>query len=87
MSALTRQQWLASLEELCEKHGGRMNDHIPDEIAKCKGKYLEDPHWGALYKQQCMNCVRRMHEMQSRDKQIMPWFGHGSCPDRLEMQK
>ena len=87
MSALTRQQWLASLEELCEKHGERMNDHIPDEIAKCKGHFIDDPHWGVMYRQQCMDCVRRMHEIQSRDKEISPWEGHGPCPDKLEMQK
>ena len=32
MSALTRQQWLASLEELCEKHGGRMSKGLFDDI-------------------------------------------------------
>ena len=64
-----------------------MNDHIPDEVAKCQGRFVEDTQWGVLYEQQCMNCVRRMHVLQARDKHISPWTGHGPCPDKLEMEK
>ena len=64
-----------------------MNDHIPDEVAKCQGRFVEDPIWVVIYQQECLNCVRRMYVLQTRDKHISPWFGHGPCPDRLEMEK
>lgn len=62
-----------------------MNDHIPNNIAKCEGKKLQDPVFPFWHKD-CLRCIRRIKEMQNHENHIAPWEGHGPCPDKLEME-
>jgi len=63
-----------------------MNDHIPNDIAKCEGRKSNDPLY-PLWHTDCINCIRRMIVMRDRQNHISPWEGHGPCPDKLEMEK
>ena len=66
-----------------------MNDHIPNEIAKCQGRKASVRNlqlWFTKHEPECGHCARFWIAKQDR-KELMPWFGHGPCPDRLEMEK
>lgn len=51
--------------------------------AQCGGLWKEDPHWGRLYKLECMDCARRVYTPDKTAALIYPWDGHGPCPDWL----
>ena len=67
-----------------------MNDHIPDEVQPCKGHRITiGLHYvlaTARAMEECSRCARPWVK-NPINKPIMPWFGHGSCPDKLEMEK
>ena len=62
-----------------------MNDHIPNEVAKCQGKKVDNQNF-PIWHTECINCIRRMTVIKHHETQISPWHGHGPCPDKLELQ-
>jgi hypothetical protein len=55
----------------------------PDAL--CPGRKEEAPLF-PLWHTECLNCARRVAVIKQNDKVILPWAGHGPCPDKLEME-
>ena len=52
----------------------------------CPGRRVDYPIH-AMWRSECLSCLRRMAIIKPTDKVISPWMGHGPCPDKMEMPK
>lgn len=57
----------------------------PADKWKCPGRKVDHPLF-PLWHTECVSCTRRMALIKEQEPRILPWTGHGKCPDQRQFQ-